>query len=899
MKKHKTKRFSKSILTSLLIGFGLCFSFQPKLIAHAGNSGYVLGIAPDFNRFMYQTTIATEDHNVNSKNYSEFESLNVPANFSTSIPESTSGDWKADKGGNKETMFLFPANNSNAATNGPDPKDSEAITRVTTQVLNQLNQAISFIMTNATEGGKPLIANNYNESQRKELFFEITAKLGNESIKMKPENGYSGTITIKDTTFKLTKKSNKSSFLTLETSDGKKSVELRYRIQKYPEGKTEGTSDYDRSGNLKTVYWFHLVWMGNSTFINRGVEASNISKLGSEGFVAEFLYGLLDNALQGIRSKLGLETISNIVFNQGNFKAFNWNGIAPTAWFEAGNILFWICQILAWLSLALALVWRFGSTMWGTVSPYKRVTLIEGIKDIFTASISTAFIYPIFTVLTKFNVLLVDIMANLTIFNDHIDSSTVGGGTIAGILLAILFFGIEVYFNFVYLLRGVTIVLLYGMAPMFFMVYAFGGNFKGITFKFIKELVGNIFIHTFHATFLAFFAIFMNTASTGFFTQLVLLYAFIPMTKLFKQLTGIGESDFISSTAEQAKDTFKSAGNAALGGAIGGFTAGKIMKGGSKGGDNGGGGGGGSFKGDSMSDGFGGDTAKSSLTGRVAQTVGNKISNSTAGRAVSQTTNAVLNKGKNALNSTELGAKALSKASSVAKTAKGLYQSDITKGVAKTALGVGKAAAGVGVATSGAILGNKELTKAGRTMTSNGVGGTLQSGKALASDLEEKLHGREVQSLNEAHIGGYYNDNGTRTDTYDKATLHETTGVEDMDLIQGKNNQQIFRQKIDPSKLSDDTRNFLESIETDASGNVESAKLREMGLNNVKKTQDGKYIMSYDAEKRGVNSVKRSANKLVINQVGSNAISLDHLNHIYNDFNKQAKEDQHKKAFML
>lgn len=860
MKKHKTKRFSKSILTSLLIGFGLCLSVQPKLIAHAGNSGYVLGIAPDFNRFMYQTTIATEDHNVNSKNYSEFESLNAPANFSTSIPESTSGDWKADKGGNKETMFLFPANNSNAATNGPDPKDSEAITRVTTQVLNQLNQAISFIMTNATEGGKPLIANNYNESQRKELFFEITAKLGNESIKMKPENGYSGTITIKDTTFKLTKKSDKSSFLTLETSDGKKSVELRYRIQKYPEGKTEGTSDYDRSGNFPTIYWFHLVWMGNSTFINRGVEASNISKLGSEGFVAEFLYGLLDNALQGIRSKLGLETISNIVFNQGNFKAFNWNGIAPTAWFEAGNILFWICQILAWLSLALALVWRFGSTMWGTVSPYKRVTLIEGIKDIFTASISTAFIYPIFTVLTKFNVLLVDIMANLTIFNDHIDSSTVGGGTIAGILLAILFFGIEVYFNFVYLLRGVTIVLLYGMAPMFFMVYAFGGNFKGITFKFIKELVGNIFIHTFHATFLAFFAIFMNTASTGFFTQLVLLYAFIPMTKLFKQLTGIGESDFISSTAEQAKDTFKSAGNAVVGGAIGGFTAGKVMKGGSKGGDNGGGGGGGSFKGDSMSDSFGGTT----IPQRMKQTLSsakNKVLDNKVGQKLGDMRDSLQNSEPGQM----LTSMYHSKTGQLARRA--------SAGVVKTGMGLGKAGtkalAGAGISTAGSILGNKDLKNIGTSMIGKGVSGGIGTLSDAKDNINNFVKNSQFQSNEVGHLGGYDNGDGTRTDSFD-AKLLKTTGIEDMDISRGPggNGKNMLRQKINPEQLSPEMRDYLDNLKTDNQGNVNFTGMDKQirGLKNLRKTNDGKYIASFALDEIGVNSVRKSGGNYIINQ---------------------------------
>lgn len=887
MKKLKTMSFFKSVFLSFLLGIGLFLSFQPQIQVYAkDNSGYFLGVAPDFDRFMYQTNVAVEEHNVRQKNFKEFKSLDVEKNFDDKIPtDLTDSGWKADKGGDgKNCMFLFPTCGSDAADQGPDSKDSNAITRVNTQVLNQLNQAIAFVMSNATEGGVPLIAKDYSETEKKELFFKITAELGNVSHKMKPKGIQNGTFTIKDTTFKVTKKSETSSFLTLETADGKKTIQLRYRIQKYPEGKVANSSDQDRSGAFPTLYWFHFVWMGNATYINQSIDAMNISKLGSEGLVAGYLYDLLDSTLQGIRSKLGLDTITNIVFNQGTYKIANWNGIAPLAWFEAGNILFFICQIIAWIVLALALIWRLGNTMWGTLTPYKRVTMIEGIKDVMTGAVSTALIYPFFMLITKFNVLLVDIMGNLSIFNDHIDSSSVGGGTIAGILLAVLFFGIEIYFNFVYRLRAITIVLLYGMTPVFFMVYAFGGGFKGITMKFIKELIGNVFIHTFHATFLAFFAIFMNTANAGFFNQLVLLYAFVPMTKLFKELTGIGESNFISSTAEQAKDTMKSAGTAVAGGAIGGFVAGKTMKGGLKGGgDNGGGGGGSKLSGDSMAGDFGGNTS-GSLTKRIGGTIAKKALNTTAGKALANS-----QVGQAGAAVAKLAAKGGSKAASLYNSSGG-----------KVLRSVGKAAAGASLAASGAILGNKELAKAGRTLTSSGVGGAIDSGKAFASDLEEKIHGREVQSNDPSHIGGYYNDDhSVRTDTYDQSKLHENTGVMNMDIVKGKNDQQIMRQKIDPSKLSEENRKFLESIKTDANGNVESSQLRDMGLNHIKRTADNKYILSYDAEKRGVHQVKRSANKLIVSQSGSNGVWLNHLDYIRQDHVKQTKETQNKKAFML
>ena len=160
------------------------------------------------------------------------------------------------------------------------------------------------------------------------------------------------------------------------------------------------------------------------------------------------------------------------------------------------------------------------------------------------------------------------------------------------------------------------------------------------------------------------------------------------------------------------------------------------------------------------------------------------------------------------------------------------------------------------------------------------------------------MHGREVQSTNPSHIGGYYHEDGSRTDTYSKEKLAKEIGVEDMDFVNNEHGNQ-FRQKIDASNFSEDTKEFLENIEVDSQGNVQSSELRNLGMENVKKTQDGKYIVSYNAEKRGIHSVKRSGNKLTINQNGSNAISQDHLKQIQHDFKKQEKESQNKKAFML
>lgn len=879
----------KRTLFSFLPLFLLIALFFPHQKVYAGNEGYALGIAPDFNRFMYLTTVNKEDHDWKQSNFSEFKSLNVPADFSEPIPETLDGDWNQRGNGDDLCMFLFPACGSEQSKKGPDGKDNAAVNRIVMDVIAPLNEAISFVLSNTEVGGKPYRSLKLSESEKKEDFVKITAQLGNAA------NGTGSTLEFRGDTFSLSRDEGEGK---MKISKGNKSVTLRYISDKY-----SAEDVADRAGSFPKISWFHVVWFGNASALVREdglITADNIGEFGNPGFVTMMLTDFLDGVLNTLKGFLGLYSISDIVFNEGNFGSTYWNGIAPESWFQAGNILYWICQALAWTVVVLAIVLMFGQGMYKTLTPHKRFCMINGMKDMAVAAVMMGFFPAIFILLSRFNVLLVDIMANLTIFNDNISVGSVGGGTIAGVILSFLFFGVEIYFNFTYILRGITIILLYGLAPMFIITYTFGDKFKSITFKYYKELIGNIFIHTFHATFLMFYGIFINTSVSGFFVQLVLLYAFIPMTKLFKSLTGIGESDFISSTANQAKETVKSTGLAVAGGAVGGLVAGSMMKGkAGKGGptgptggptgptggptgdpsdSTGGGGGGGStpeVKG-SMADGFSG-----SKTGALMNNMKNKVSgayNSAKGKLDNS------NFGKTKPG--ELLSKGLDTVTS--DKAKSLY-----KGTAKTIGRLGasgaKIGAGAGLAALGGLTGAKALGQYGQKVVASGASGTgevLRGGADKATDVFRSLN--NIQTDNEGLLNRQENENGTMTDSYYMPATQELNGVEDMAMFKDGDNT-FFQQVIDQKNLSPELKEMIDNG-TDSTGKVTNDDLRAGGLDSFSYSEKtGKYTFNFDAKKFGINDVKRSGNKRIINHEGGNKLpSSNLLNHIHQDINSKS-----------
>lgn len=161
-------------------------------------------------------------------------------------------------------------------------------------------------------------------------------------------------------------------------------------------------------------------------------------------------------------------------------------------------------------------------------------------------------------------------------------------GALAAVFINFAFFILTCYFNFFYVLRGITVALLYGIAPLCIFSLSLGGKQAQVFSNFMKELVSNIFIQTFHAICVAFFTSITSTTQMKTFELLVVFMAFIPLTNFVRQNI-FGLSAGITDNAQG----MVSMGRAVVSGAVAGAVA--------KGGSGGYGGGSGSSSGGGMS----------------------------------------------------------------------------------------------------------------------------------------------------------------------------------------------------------------------------------------------------------------------------------------------------------
>lgn len=564
---------------------------EPK----TSNTQYGVSIAPDFYSLSYSVQIfdeknakyntGSEDNDMgNIKEYtvapfaryiSKKGAVNTyNATIPTTVPDASEignssetvggkvGDWNIynsfwnGKTATNRPYFLFPRDTRQA-----DEVDKKEAERVEKYLVNSLNKALNWIV-------KQVGWNPGDESERIKDFFKLTGELAN----IKETEGFD----FKGHTFEAQwqNQKNKSGTLTLiNKKTGDKLEKLYYQINVYKDVSDDKEykirSGVENDSKLAKLNWNQVVYYGNASYIATGLNSMNQTyQVNSEkaDLFERLLADLFNSVIDKLNTLLGAERFERLMLNDTD--KYGWHGVMPNDWFEIAGVFFWLFQILAWIILLGAVVKLFTSNLISSMNTFGRVQLLEGVRDILLAAFMLAFIYPIFELLANFNELFINIVANLARSNERLLGS---GGFMEGIatgnglataLLGVLYFGLNIYFNAIYILRAVSVCLLFGLAPAFTVLYAFGGRFKALTLRFYREVVGNIFIGSFYAIAVTFYGMFTfegNGNFQGALLSFVLLWGFIPMTKLFKQLTGIGESDFISQTASTTQNKVEGA----------------------------------------------------------------------------------------------------------------------------------------------------------------------------------------------------------------------------------------------------------------------------------------------------------------------------------------------------
>lgn len=321
----------------------------------------------------------------------------------------------------------------------------------------------------------------------------------------------------------------------------------------------------DENAAWDTVYitWEHL-FLEAEVLYAQGISYASQADIYNMDDLESSITKNVRKLLSGLESKLQLYTIEDCIFNNGirGTAAFV-NGIYSSS--KTSNIVMvYLIFIAITLSLVvMTLVSMIIKKQYSTVSPTARVSLLDSIKDLLIALVIIGVSFPIFKLVITLNFKFVQIWATFVGDNTLSDRGA-GLSTLASIIYEFAFLIITIYINFVYIIRQISVPILIATSPLFIYGFSLGTGGKKMANAWLKELLGNIFIQSFHAFVYGF--IIMSSAGLRGIERIVICYSIIPLTALIKDIVGIGGDKLLKQAASATNTT------AMIGGAVGSTT---------------------------------------------------------------------------------------------------------------------------------------------------------------------------------------------------------------------------------------------------------------------------------------------------------------------------------------
>jgi len=918
--KKKRQGFFKP-LSKIMLGLMTFATLSAPIQAFAHNA-YFLGITVDTGSNRYMGTVAYDDNSMIANNHKEaqiagfYDSSILNDSFSLpAVDTSKMGDdakkrytdtSKVSSGdGDKAMIYTFPAVHSRALVGGTatdaTSKDMDRAYWVNDTLVSSFNDALTFVMSNSDYS---TTANTSSDSKTK-TFMDLAV-----SLAQKGKSG--GSFSFSNKTFTVTKGFDKpanglkSDDYVQISADGVKATPFIYRVQKgYYTGQELNNNSDEYKGNkivgkdVEYLTWKHIVLQGNYNYEVSGTSYSQVTKILKPDKFSQAISDLLNTILGTIRSALGLYTFQELMLNQGVRSSSFFYGIMPNSWYNSAQTLHFVCQVIAWSLIIGALVKLLIQRNIASINTSMRVNLMEGVQNIILTGFLLSLIVPLFHILASLNMRLVAVFANASLYSDVFGVSVGSSGAlIGGIILNIMYFLIMCYFNFVYIVRGITVALLYGTAPLFVCSIAFGGKYKQLFGSFCKELVTNIYMQTFHAICLAFFATVSIGGSARGIESIVLIFSFIPLTQFFRtNLMGLS-GDMGDKLAGNALSTGASMATGFMMGSSMGGKQGKASTGAGAGagasgaktqGSNASAGGNLQNK---SSDQLRNRAEAKSSNGSATTTAGGGHANSINGGANDEIPNAQL---------TKIGK---------AKEALGNFADSKTGktlgATGRMAGNLGKMAIGAGMAIGGSAVGSREITSAGTRNLSKGASGAtgqVSSGyNAVKGKVGEAINNSSYVPQNEGFMYSQDLGNGTIDYKHGKTGLEADTGIAGM-TDTGNGIQYELGGKYDKDSNSfdygsyNDEGDFVPNTELNSSQG--HANLNEMlqafgsdndeakdfykkqGISDVGFTKDGgNLVLNTSKGYGGVNKANNSGNGYVINKGNTAPVGMKDVTNV-------------------
>ena len=330
-----------------------------------------------------------------------------------------------------------------------------------------------------------------------------------------------------------------------ESSPGAKTVRI-----------TRGKDTYVNSNKLHGVIepddiaYVHLTNIIAHALIKYEAGITTTNSGGSMGWFEKLIFQGIDNVLTLIETGLGMVAIEDLIYNAASLDGSTDSrseyvlGMYPKNWEPLITIVCVFVAIISVSVLVFSVLRIFYRMTLDSMNVGKRMELKEDIAGILQTVLTMIIFVFMFKVVGYVNYVLVTAIYEGLGGGSIILMGTneLGSSFIANVILRLVLVVVKVHLNIVYVIRALNLSLLLALSPAFITAIAFGK--KDLFAKYVQEILGNIFLQSFHALFFLF--IFEaqsyldpgqgSETFTSMFTSVVLTFAVMPTTKMFKLL---------------------------------------------------------------------------------------------------------------------------------------------------------------------------------------------------------------------------------------------------------------------------------------------------------------------------------------------------------------------------
>ncbi|WP_121616751.1 type IV secretion system protein [Virgibacillus halodenitrificans] len=175
------------------------------------------------------------------------------------------------------------------------------------------------------------------------------------------------------------------------------------------------------------------------------------------------------------------------------------------------------------------------------LNPANRTMFIEFIRDWVIIVLALTNIGFLYEMIFMFNEAIVGIINGEIINNleDKLMPDIEDSGLVGWIIIGLFMLGLNVWANFYYMMREITLMVLMILGPVFLALYLFPTT-KPATLAWLKELIGTVMIQSVHAVTLFVIAIINDSGESGLIAMTIMYLIVIPTGEAVKSLLNLG-----------------------------------------------------------------------------------------------------------------------------------------------------------------------------------------------------------------------------------------------------------------------------------------------------------------------------------------------------------------------